>query len=93
MSYLAGSKSVSVCPSVRSGYNNKYRSRGYRFAERQKRKSCYDEEMHRNWVKNRLLWTTLNTSRTFLPLDEAKASRAIMVIVSGLTDGHAFGAS
>ena len=36
LSYSAGSKSVSVCPSDRPGNDDKYRSRSYRFVEREK---------------------------------------------------------
>ena len=35
LSYLAGSKIVSVHPGVRPGYDDKYRSRGYSFVVRQ----------------------------------------------------------
>ena len=36
LSYLAGSKSVSLTP-IRSGYEDNYRSRSYRFVGREKR--------------------------------------------------------
>ena len=36
LSYLAGSKGVSAHPPVRPEYDDKYRSRSYRFVDRQK---------------------------------------------------------
>ena len=38
LSYLAGSESVYASPPVRQGYDDKFRSRSYRFVERQKLK-------------------------------------------------------
>ena len=44
LSYLASSKNVSVRPPVRPGYDDNYRSRSYRFVERQKVACVSDEE-------------------------------------------------
>ena len=36
LSYLAGSNNVSACPPIRPVYDDRYRSRCYRFVEQQK---------------------------------------------------------
>ena len=60
LSYLANSKSVSVrpptCPPIRPGYDDKYRSRSYRFVERQKRPVLICQKL--GWC--RMLWKRLH---------------------------------
>ena len=47
-SYLAGPKSVSACPPVRPGYDDKYRPRSYRFVEREKLVVCIGDVQ---WIR------------------------------------------